>query len=208
MAPGTCSQVSGACFNWACQLWNGLVISSTKVEVCQARWFGATCQGMTPEQARAQTRKVHPFFGDPDDTSVASGEDRPVPVELKVESIDSSQGALAKWKTLNYSVIDSRREGPGRPTGRIWSSSHAMQRDGTRMQKVGKTRDEDIQERDGDIQIHGLSGESGYQLAEEEILPRLPIGQDQRRTKNANDDGRGRHQSVLAGTPRQPLAGG
>jgi hypothetical protein len=48
-----------------------------------ACWFGACERGMTSEQARAQTRKVHPFHGDPDDTSVASGEDRPVPVELR-----------------------------------------------------------------------------------------------------------------------------
>jgi hypothetical protein len=53
-------------------------------EVCFGACFLAGMrQGLTSEQAGLQTRKTHPFFGDPDDTSVASGVDRPIPVELK-----------------------------------------------------------------------------------------------------------------------------
>ena len=40
-------------------------------------------KGLSSAQAGFETRKIHPLYGDPDDTSVAGGEDRPIPVELK-----------------------------------------------------------------------------------------------------------------------------
>lgn len=40
-------------------------------------------QGMTQEQAHTQARQIHPLYGNPEDTSVARGENRPIPVELK-----------------------------------------------------------------------------------------------------------------------------
>jgi hypothetical protein len=40
-------------------------------------------QGMTQQEAEAHSRKIHPLYGNPDDTSVAHGDDRPIPVELK-----------------------------------------------------------------------------------------------------------------------------
>jgi hypothetical protein len=46
--------------------------------------FLALCrQGLTSDQARARCRQLNPIFGDPDDASIASGVDRPLPVELK-----------------------------------------------------------------------------------------------------------------------------
>jgi len=39
--------------------------------------------GMTYTEAAAKVRKYHPKYGDPEDTSNASGEDRPLPYELK-----------------------------------------------------------------------------------------------------------------------------
>lgn len=39
--------------------------------------------GLTSEEAAKEVRKTHPFYGDSDDTSHASGEDRFLPFELK-----------------------------------------------------------------------------------------------------------------------------
>jgi len=40
-------------------------------------------EGMKEEEAAARVRKYHPIYGDPDDTSTTTGEDRPLPYELK-----------------------------------------------------------------------------------------------------------------------------
>ena len=48
-----------------------------------ACWNSHSENGLSPEQAGFETRKIHPLYGNPDDTSIAGGEDRPVPVELK-----------------------------------------------------------------------------------------------------------------------------
>ncbi len=39
--------------------------------------------GKTPADAAAKVRKFHPMYGDPDDTSNTTGDDRPLPYELK-----------------------------------------------------------------------------------------------------------------------------
>lgn len=39
--------------------------------------------GLNEEEAAKRVRESHPFFGDPDDTSHATGQDRPLPYELK-----------------------------------------------------------------------------------------------------------------------------
>lgn len=39
--------------------------------------------GMNFEEAAAKVRKHHPMYGDTEDTSNTSGEDRPLPYELK-----------------------------------------------------------------------------------------------------------------------------
>jgi len=39
--------------------------------------------GMSFEEAAAKVKKYHPKYGDPEDTSHASGKDRPLPYELK-----------------------------------------------------------------------------------------------------------------------------
>ena len=40
-------------------------------------------EGHTPGQAAATLRKLHPMYGDPADTSETTGDDRPLPYELK-----------------------------------------------------------------------------------------------------------------------------
>lgn len=40
-------------------------------------------QGMSVEDSLKEHRKIKPFYGDPDDTSHTTGEDRPLPYELK-----------------------------------------------------------------------------------------------------------------------------
>ena len=40
-------------------------------------------EGKSEEQAATLVKKYHPIFGDPDDTSTSSGDDRPLPYELK-----------------------------------------------------------------------------------------------------------------------------
>jgi len=39
--------------------------------------------GLTKEEAAKRVRKLFPIFGDPDDTTHSSGDDRPLPYELK-----------------------------------------------------------------------------------------------------------------------------
>jgi len=39
--------------------------------------------GVSAEKAGKRVRKIHPLFGDPDDTTHGVGEDRPLPYELK-----------------------------------------------------------------------------------------------------------------------------
>lgn len=45
-------------------------------------------EGHTPGQAAAALRKLHPMYGDPADTSETTGDDRPLPYELK-DRVDS-----------------------------------------------------------------------------------------------------------------------
>ncbi|HWR20466.1 MAG TPA: hypothetical protein VN444_01245 [Verrucomicrobiae bacterium] len=44
------------------------------------KWSG---EGHTPGQAAATLRKLHPMYGDPADTSETTGDDRPLPYELR-----------------------------------------------------------------------------------------------------------------------------
>ena len=39
--------------------------------------------GLSDDEAAKRVRKFHPIYGDPDDTSVTTGEDRPLMPELK-----------------------------------------------------------------------------------------------------------------------------
>ena len=39
--------------------------------------------GLSPEQAGFETRKIHPLYGNPDDTSIAGGEDPTCPRRVK-----------------------------------------------------------------------------------------------------------------------------
>jgi len=45
-------------------------------------------KGMTEDEAMRETRKINPFYGDPDDETNMSGEDRPLPYELKLRVND------------------------------------------------------------------------------------------------------------------------
>ena len=40
-------------------------------------------QGVSQEKAAIEVRRFHPIYGDPSDTSKSSGDDRPLPYELK-----------------------------------------------------------------------------------------------------------------------------
>ena len=40
-------------------------------------------QGVSQEKAAVEVRRFHPIYGDPSDTSKSSGDDRPLPYELK-----------------------------------------------------------------------------------------------------------------------------
>ena len=39
--------------------------------------------GEDKNEAAAHVRKIHPMYGDPDDTRHTAGDDRPLPYELK-----------------------------------------------------------------------------------------------------------------------------
>jgi hypothetical protein len=60
-------------------------------------------QGMTQQHAEAHSRKVHPLYGNPDDTSVAHGDDRPIPPELK-DRIDIYTEKRAKENGDRYEL--------------------------------------------------------------------------------------------------------
>ncbi|HWQ69625.1 MAG TPA: hypothetical protein VN494_06695 [Patescibacteria group bacterium] len=68
--------------------WNLPAIERVLIEKVDGLQRYAIClkgsgEGQTPEQAAAALRKHHPMYGDPADTSQASGDDRPLPYELK-----------------------------------------------------------------------------------------------------------------------------
>jgi hypothetical protein len=50
--------------------------------ILYATWKNAVQDGRTSEQAAIHARKFHPYYGEPDDTRVTSGDDRPLPIEL------------------------------------------------------------------------------------------------------------------------------
>ena len=69
-------------------LWNmsnleRLFMIRTTECIVGAKWLELRQQGMTADQAQHRSRQLNPVFGDPDDGSIASGVDRPLPVELK-----------------------------------------------------------------------------------------------------------------------------
>lgn len=68
--------------------WNLPAIERVLIEKVDGLERYAIClkgsgEGHTPEQAAAALRKQHPMYGDPADTSEATGDDRPLPYELK-----------------------------------------------------------------------------------------------------------------------------
>jgi hypothetical protein len=50
--------------------------------ILYATWKNAVQDGRTSEHAAIHARKFHPYYGEPDDTRVTSGDDRPLPIEL------------------------------------------------------------------------------------------------------------------------------
>lgn len=68
--------------------WNLPAIERVLMEKVDGLQRYAIClkgsaDGQTPEQAAASLRKLHPMYGDPTDTSQTTGDDRPLPYELK-----------------------------------------------------------------------------------------------------------------------------
>ncbi len=50
--------------------------------ILYATWKDAMREGRTDEEAAVYARKFQPYYGEPDDTRVTSGDDRPLPIEL------------------------------------------------------------------------------------------------------------------------------
>jgi hypothetical protein len=75
-------------------------------------------EGRSSEEAAALVKKYFPIFGDPDDTSTSSGDDRPLPYELKdriniyIQNRSTDSGANYKKDIEKYSSFNSlvRRE--------------------------------------------------------------------------------------------------
>ena len=64
--------------------WNLPAIERALIEKVDGLQRYALClDGQTPVQAAAALRKLHPMYGDPADTSETTGDDRPLPCELK-----------------------------------------------------------------------------------------------------------------------------
>lgn len=64
--------------------WNLPAIERVLMEKVDGLQRYALClDGQTPVQAAAALRKLHPMYGDPADTSQTTGDDRPLPYELK-----------------------------------------------------------------------------------------------------------------------------
>lgn len=78
--------------------------------------------GMTPERAAREVYKYHPRYGDPSDTSDASGEDRPLPDDLKdrvskyvLKMTKSNPSGFKSWlsrhSSMNALIRDAIRDG-------------------------------------------------------------------------------------------------
>lgn len=75
--------------------------------------------GLTADDAMVQVRKMFPMYGDPDDTSNTSGDDRPLPHELRgrVDRYRKKSGAayimdkVKQFTTYNAFVRDEIRKG-------------------------------------------------------------------------------------------------
>ncbi len=50
--------------------------------ILYATWKSARTEGRSDEEAAVHARKFHAYWGDPDDTRVTLGDDRPLPIEL------------------------------------------------------------------------------------------------------------------------------
>lgn len=67
--------------------WNMPDLERRTLETMQeailfSTWRSARSDGRTPEEAAVHSRKYHPYYGDPSDTKVTWGDDRPLPIEL------------------------------------------------------------------------------------------------------------------------------
>ena len=55
-----------------------------------ATFAAATDEGLNPDEAAARVRKIFPMYGKPTDESVTTGDDRPLPPELR--------GRIDRWR--------------------------------------------------------------------------------------------------------------
>jgi hypothetical protein len=74
------------------------------------------------EEANALIKKFHPIYGDPDDTSIYRGEDRPLPPELRdrvnryaaqtaAKSLEEQQEQMDRFSSLNARIRHEIKEG-------------------------------------------------------------------------------------------------
>lgn len=55
-----------------------------------ATFLAATKEGLNPDEAAARVRKIFPMYGNPRDESVTTGDNRPLPPELR--------GRIDRWR--------------------------------------------------------------------------------------------------------------
>lgn len=77
-------------------------------------------QGMMPEEAAKEVRRMFPMYGDADDTQHTEGDDRPLPLELKdrvnrwvvrMAAVSPEKLKVPQGKTLNAKIRAEMRAG-------------------------------------------------------------------------------------------------
>lgn len=79
-------------------------------------------EGLSPQEASARVRRYHPVYGDPDDTTDTTGDDQPLPCELKdrvnvyvqrrvQDGVDSYKKDIEAASTFNALIRREMRDG-------------------------------------------------------------------------------------------------
>ncbi|MBU6432270.1 MAG: hypothetical protein KGS09_11355 [Nitrospirae bacterium] len=74
--------------------------------ILYATWKMAREAGLSSKQAAVFARKYHPYYGNPDDTRVTTGDDRPLPIELMMRE----DAWFDKQRSGNPSQLKQRLE--------------------------------------------------------------------------------------------------
>lgn len=78
-------------------------------------------KGLMPDEAATEVRKLHPIYGDPADTKHISGEDRPLPPDLKdrinkyllswAENAEGLRALIKSHSSMNALIREAMRKG-------------------------------------------------------------------------------------------------